>query len=75
MMETVLYSDCVIMAHGESKLGITKPITPREVGFNCPRCGRLNPNLSHSHSIQCACGLYMTRFGNSLECSDERPKK
>ncbi len=67
--ENLLYSDYLIAKKRKSKIDPEATITSWKM--RCPKCKEIQPDIDHGETRQCACGLKMTMYGNSLSCELE----
>lgn len=63
--ETATYSRYIIRKNRPNRF-IPGENVVEDVGFNCIRCGVVNPDLYHGEHIHCKCGLTFILFGNGL---------
>lgn len=68
--ERLIASDYILYAKRQSQIDPTKTLRI-DNGFGCPACGHVNRHtLNHGQPTKCeTCGLELTRWGNSLECT------
>ena len=68
MMETVRYDAYYHPLERKSYYVPNLNVTDYENGvLFCPKCSAEHSNIPHGKNIKCKCGLYMERWGNSLQ--------
>ena len=76
--ETLTYSDYSVYEITQSKIDPDKEIRV-EIGFKCPRCKKLMPQLKHGilakqERLVCEeCKISFALFGNDLVCWMDEP--
>lgn len=69
MIECLAYSTYEIEEKQPSQY-VESLFIRKAIGFNCPRCEKINESLTHGQSVKCACGLFLELHGNRLAIAD-----